>query len=301
MKYKVINDQLIIEIDETTQGQTILEYFHSLHLSKKTIHLLRQNKEYLYNHQFVDYNQVLKKGDLLQIKAFEKGIDFECLDHPLDIVYEDEFLLVINKEPGMIIHPEGKQGHHTLVNVVANYYKKTNQNYPVRFIHRLDRDTSGLIMFCKCTLLQPLLDYQIANKTIKKGYYALIEGHLQRKEITVNQGIARDRHHNQKMIVSKQGKTACTHFKEIKSNKQISLVSAFLETGRKHQIRVHLASLNHPILSDPLYGKPYPKMPRLALHAYYLRFFHPLTNQVITLQTKTPPDFCLQSEPISQY
>lgn len=298
MKYKIIQDDLFLEIDHTIQGLTILDYFSKLHLSKKTIHLFKQNKSYTLNNQYVDISTPLKKHDILKIKAFDlKGIDFIPQIYPIDIVYEDDFLLIVNKEPNMIIHPDSKEGLNTLCNYIAYYYLQTNQHIPVRYLHRLDKDTSGLIMFCKCALFQPLLDHQFANKSIQKYYYALIEGKLPHQTMSVHYPIGRDRHHKNKMIVSKTGKNAFTHFKQIKYQNHVSLIECQIETGRKHQIRVHLQSLHHPILSDPLYGHHSSKIKRLALHSYKLIFIHPVTNEKKVIAVATPPDFFIQNEP----
>ena len=290
MHYHKEKDHLVLEIDKRVQGMTLLELFHYLHLSKKTIHLLRQNKDYTLNKTYVDYHTVLKEKDILSIKAYEQGRDFIEQESSLEIIYEDDLLCIVNKPSNLIIHPDDKSKKDTLCNYVSYYYKQTHQNLPIRYLHRLDRDTTGLVMFCKCALLQPYFDALIASKEIKKTYLAIIEGHLPQKEMSVNLPIGQDRHSKNKMCIFKTGKEAITHFKEIKTNGNDTLVKCQIETGRKHQIRVHLSHLHHPIIGDSLYGKTSSQIKRMALHAYRLEFIHPLSNQLMTIECPLPLD-----------
>ena len=290
MHYHKEKDYLVLEIDKRVQGMTLLELFHYLHLSKKTIHLLRQNKDYTLNKTYVDYHTVLKEKDILSIKAYEQGRDFIEQESSLEIIYEDDLLCIVNKPSNLIIHPDDKSKKDTLCNYVSYYYQQTNQDLPIRYLHRLDRDTTGLVMFCKCALLQPYFDTLIASKEIKKTYLAIIQGPLPKKEMTVNLPIGQDRHSKNKMCISKTGKEAITHFKEIKTNGNDTLIKCQIETGRKHQIRVHLSHLHHPIVGDSLYGKASSKIKRMALHAYRLEFIHPLSNQLMTIECPLPFD-----------
>lgn len=290
MKYKKIDNYLVLTIDEQYQNLSILDFFKKLHLSKKTIHLLRQNKAYSLNHQFVSITTLLHINDQLSIKAYETGIDFLPQLCHLDIVYEDDVLCIINKPAHTIIYPENKDGTDTLCNYVAYYYKQTKQNYPVRYLHRLDKDTTGLIMFCKCGLLQPYFDMMISEKLIKKYYLACIKGNLNKENLTINKPIGHDRHHKQKMIISQSGKNAITHIKRLKIKQDYSLVQCQIETGRKHQIRVHLSSINHPLIGDELYDQKSSYIERLALHAYRLQFIHPLSNEKMDIICDMPDD-----------
>ena len=149
MHYHKEKNHLVIEIDERIQGMTLLEFFHYLHLSKKTIHLLRQNKDYTLNNTYVDYQTILKDKDILSIKAYEQGRDFIEEESSLDIIYEDDLLCVVNKPSNLIIHPDDKSKMNTLCNYVSYYYQQTHQDLPIRYLHRLDTDTTGLVMFCK--------------------------------------------------------------------------------------------------------------------------------------------------------
>lgn len=290
MKYKKVDDCLVLTIDEKHQNISILDFFKQLHLSKKTIHLLRQNKEYRLNNQFVSIMTILHLHDQLLLKAYDNGIDYLPQYKPLSIIYEDDILCIVNKPANTIVYPENKTGKNTLCNYVAYYYKHTEQNYPVRYLHRLDRDTTGLVIFCKCHLLQPYFDMMISEKLIKKFYLACIEGHFDKKYLTIDQPIGHDRHHNQKMVISHSGKKAVTYVKRLKTKNDYSLVECQIETGRKHQIRVHLSSIHHPIIGDELYGKQSSSIDRMALHAYRIQFVHPLTDKKMDIICDIPDD-----------
>ena len=154
---------------------------------------------------------------------------------------------------------------------------------PVRYIHRLDNDTSGLVVFCKCHLIQAYLDYALSIKEIQREYLAYVEGHIKEgKEYKIEQNLGKDRHSPSKMRVHSKGIPAVTYYQCLENKEDHALVRCRLETGRKHQIRVHMASIGHPILGDPLYneGSDYP---RLALHATYIKFEEPITHLEIDL------------------
>ena len=208
------------------------ERFHYLHLSKKTIHLLRQNKDYTLNNTYVDYQTILKDKDILSIKAYEQGRDFIEEESSLEIIYEDDLLCIVNKPSNLIIHPDDKSKKNTLCNYVSYYYQQTHQDLPIRYLHRLDRDTTGLVMFCKCALLQPYFDVLIASKEIKKTYLAIIQGHLPKREMTIDLPIGQDRHSKNKMCISKTGKDALTHFKEIKTKEMAKALTNLKVEGK---------------------------------------------------------------------
>lgn len=290
MHYKKAGTKLVLTIDQTYHSQTILAIFQDLRLSRKTIHLLQQHKAYHLNNCYVPVTATVKVNDRLDITAYTTGLDYQPQSYPLDIVYEDELLCIVNKPAHTIIYPEHKDGLNTLCNYVAFHYLQTQQYYPVRPLHRLDQDTTGLVMFCKCNLLQPYFDTMISSKEIKKTYLAVIEGQLNKKTLTITRPIGRDRHHQQKMIISASGKKAITHIRQKESSKDYSLVECQIETGRKHQIRIHLSSLSHPLLGDELYGHKSHYIDRLALHAWRLQFTHPLTHKKMDIICDIPDD-----------
>ncbi len=289
MKYKVHYPYIHFTIEHPI---SINDFFEELKLSKKTIHLLKQNKDYSVNKRFVSSSTILLKGDVFSIKAYEHDdYMYPPVFEELDIIYEDDFILIVNKPPFIHVFPDDKEKTDSLSNLVSGYYHSQGYDLPVRFIHRLDYETSGLVLFCKCALIQPLLDYQLSIKEIKRYYLAVVEGTIRDfKWHSIHKNIGRDRHHNQKMIVCTNGKEACTHYKCLSSKNNLSVIECKLESGRKHQIRVHMASIGHPLLGDTLYNKPSSLINRQALHAYELRFVHPITKENMRIVNRLNSD-----------
>ena len=289
MQYKIHYPYITFTIHSPI---SIEDFFQQCHLSKKTIHLLKQNKAYTVNKRYVSSSTILLKGDLFTIKAFEHDDGMYPPDYQdLDIIYEDDFLLVVNKPAFINVFPDSKEKTDSLANRVSAYYLQQGYDLPIRFIHRLDYETSGLVLFCKCALIQPLLDYQLSQKEIERHYLAVVEGLIHDHKVhCICKPIAKDRHHNQRMRVSSSGKEAKTFYQCIASKNHLSLVTCRLETGRKHQIRVHMASIGHPLLGDSLYYQRSPLINRQALHAYQLKLIHPITKEKMTLVCHPPKD-----------
>lgn len=291
MLYKINNQYITFTIDKQFIYKSIEDVFEYFHLSKKTIHLLKQNKDYSLNNSFVSSNTILQKNDRLTIKAFEQNdYMYTPTESNIDIIYEDDFLLIINKPAYLPIYPDSQEKVQSLNHYVSYYYEFSGYNIPVRPIHRLDNDTTGLVIYCKCALLQPLLDYQLSQKQIKRAYKAVVEGHLDKKEHILKTNTARDRHNSKKMRVSKEGKETITRYKLIRNYEEYALVECQLETGRKHQIRVHMSYIGHPLLGDQLYGKKSKKIKRQALHAYLIEMLHPITLEPLSIECLPPID-----------
>jgi 23S rRNA pseudouridine1911/1915/1917 synthase len=234
-------------------------------------------------------------------------------DIPLDIIYEDEFLLVVNKPPGMVAHPAYANYTGTLVNALLHHTKKLSQvNTDSRpgIVHRIDKDTSGLLVVAKDDHTHALLAKQFSSHTIEREYWAIIWGILRQNQGEINKNIARSKSDRKKFTISDtEGKTAITLYEVIEEFEFASLVKINLKTGRTHQIRVHLSSMNHPIFGDKTYGgteirygSTLPKMrsriqnllaimPRQALHAKTLGFIHPNTKENLRFDSPLPPDF----------
>ncbi len=248
---------------------------------KKQIHQLRTEKAVLLNGEQANWHQNLSKGDRIQIKFFTEqdfGVDPTYLD--IDILYEDEHLLIVNKPAGMDTHPNEPTQKDTLANAVAYYLQAKGEFRKVLHIHRLDRNTTGAVLFAKYSFIGAILDRLLEERKIKRTYLALTDGIMKRKQGTIDAPIGRDRHHPTKRRVSPTGQKAVTHYKVLNTfqNKDYSLVQCELDTGRTHQIRVHLSDIGHPISGDTLYGGS-PIFSRPALHAVKLQFVHPFTEE----------------------
>lgn len=292
MKYKIQNKYITFTIDELFDHKTINDVFDYFHLSRKTIHLLKQYKDYSLNNQFVSSDTLLHRHDHLRILAFKEDDGmYEPTPSSINVVYEDDFLLIVDKPPFLEIYPESQDKHDSLNHYVSYYYYINNYDLPVRPIHRLDKDTSGLVIYCKCFLIQALLDDRLAKKAIDRHYIAIVEGNI-KKDGSINKSIGRDRHSN-KMRLSDTGKAAITRYRVCskKINLNMTMLECQLETGRRHQIRVHLASIGHPVVGDKLYGHESQYIKRQALHAYLIELIHPITLEKLRIESELPIDF----------
>lgn len=266
------------------EGITIEQLFRDIwHAPKKLTHSIRMEKEITVNKEEAIWNEPLHKGERLQIKLFKEeefGVHPQYLD--VEILFEDDHLLIVNKPAGMNTHPNSPEQTDTLANAVAFHLQANGEWRHVKHIHRLDRDTSGVILFSKHALIGSILDKMLEERKIKRTYVALVQGNMKKKKGIINSPIGRDRHHPTRRRVSPNGQTAITHYRVIEGKNGRTKVMCQLETGRTHQIRVHLSSIGHPILGDKLYGEP-STFKRLALHAERLEFIHPFTNETIDI------------------
>ncbi|GHI00541.1 RluA family pseudouridine synthase [Neobacillus kokaensis] len=267
------------------EGKTIEELFRTeWDVPKKLTHSFRMSKSVQVDGKDFNWNNPLSKGSKLQIRLFEEEKVFITpYFHAIEVLYEDDHLIVINKPPFMKTHPnEQKEDEETLINAVQFYLLSNGEVRNVRQVHRLDRDTTGAILFAKHALAGAILDKMLVKREIKRTYLAMAEGLLRKKKGLIDSPIGRDRHHPTKRRVSPTGQSALTHFQVIKEDKErmVSYVKCWLESGRTHQIRVHLQSIGHPLAGDTLYnGKP--TVNRQALHAAKLEFCHPFTHEKI--------------------
>ena len=271
--------EIIIE-----QAMTSDDLFQKYHIGKKQRYFYYQNGFYVNQIQ-KKQNVLLHPNDIVTIKMLDEKDDISFDQQPIDICYEDDIILIINKPAYLLVHSDGQNTSHTLYNRVAYYYHQHHIPCKVRAIHRLDYETSGLIFFCKLAFFQPLFDHLLSEKKIYREYQAICSGIL-KKDITIQQRIGRDRHHASKMRISSTGKEACTHVKVLSHHHNQTLIQCRLETGRTHQIRVHLASIHHPLVNDKLYGTS--SKGRMLLHAFRLSFFHPISHEFKVVECNAP-------------
>ena len=236
--------------------------------------------------------------DPVQTAAFPQAID-------LDVVYEDEYLIIINKPQGMVVHPA--PGHHdkTLVNALLNHCagQLSDLNGIIRpgIVHRIDKDTSGLILAVKDNRIHHDISQKIRHHEVQRVYQALVHGSVASATGTVDAPIGRDPNGRQKMCVKADGKPAVTHFKTCRRSNRASWLEVRLETGRTHQIRVHLQYIGHPVVGDPLYAKGRPSygMKGQALHASRLSLIHPVSGERLTVDCPVPEYFKALAEQIT--
>ena len=245
------------------------------------------------NDQVADVNHRLEHGDLLLLHLFgdeEYGVLPE--NQLIEVLFEDDHLIIVNKESGIDTHPNEPSQKGTLANRIAFHFQQSGLKTRVRHIHRLDKDTSGAIIFAKHDLAHSLLDQALELRKIKRTYLAIVEGELATKKGTINKSIGRDRHHATRRRVSPNGQKAITNYQveHYLASKNTSLLSLNLDTGRTHQIRVHLSSIGHPIIGDTLYGGLKGMIDRQALHAVSISLIHPLTAETVSVRANYPKD-----------
>ena len=264
----------------------------------------RSELKYYFDEEKILVNGKLAKpslkvfnGDTISIlERDDQIIDLEKEDLNLEVVYEDEHVIVVNKPTGMVVHPAPGHHHGTLVNGLlfhCNTLSNVGGDSRAGIVHRIDKDTSGLLVACKNNKAHRNLAEQFKNKeTTTRKYYAIVVGSIGHNLGKINAPIGRDPGNRQKMAVVEGGKDAVTHFKVIERFKDFTLIECKLETGRTHQIRVHMAFINHPVLNDPLYGvKKQTTEFGQYLHAKTLGFVHPVTNEYMEFDSELPEEF----------
>ncbi|MWV46734.1 RluA family pseudouridine synthase [Paenibacillus sp. HJL G12] len=233
------------------------------------------------------------RGDRLRLALFPvQPAGIEPIWREIEVLYEDDFCLVVHKPAGMNIHPDGRKGEMdpTLDHVVAAHVQMQGEEISVRHIHRLDQHTSGPVLYAKNEWAQLKLDEDMRNKRIARSYAAFVQGKVSAELSVIDLPIGKDRHHKQRRRVSMAGQNAVTHVRVGEVYKNSSLVHLELETGRTHQIRVHLSHLGHPLLGDSMYGGSTALIGRQALHGERLAFSHPFTGERIEITDPWPED-----------
>lgn len=242
----------------------------------------------------------VKSGDVIRLEEPEtKTLELRPENIQLDIVYEDDDVIVINKPQGMVVHPAPGHDDHTLVNALLYHCPLSTINGTFRpgIVHRIDKDTSGLLMVAKNDKAHRFLAEQLKDKTNIREYVALVHGRIAEDEGTINAPIGRSLKDRKKQAVVKDGRNAVTHFEVLKRYRDYTLVKCILETGRTHQIRVHMKYIGHPLVGDPLYGpKKTIKGNGQFLHAGKLGFVHPTTGKLLIFEAPLPKIFqeCLE-------
>ena len=283
---EVIVDEENIRIDKYLASK--------IDFSRETITKMLAEEYILVNGKSIKASYKVKVGDVILIKdGFVKEMTLEATKMDIDIVYEDEYLMVINKDSGVVVHPGAGNSNDTLVNGLLYYNKTLSKGEELRpgIVHRLDKDTSGLMIVAKDDKAHELLADDFKNKRIHREYIALLDGVFPQKKAIIDAPIGRSKQYFDKMEVCKDGKKAITNLEVIKKYKDYTLVKLVLETGRTHQIRVHLAYIGYPVHNDPVYSNKVCTDFGQFLHSAYLKFKHPITGEVLEFNSKLPEEF----------
>ncbi|MGL4874222.1 MAG: RluA family pseudouridine synthase [Clostridium sp.] len=287
------------KVDERFDGAKIREFLKSeMELSSRLIRKSAKEKRIFVNDKWVKMDFKIKKNDHVKVVLDRKETqDIEPEDIEIEIIYEDKNLLVLNKKPFMVVHPTKSYQSGTLANGVMNHFKKTNQDCIVRLANRLDMNTSGLVIVAKNQFAHMSISNAMQKNEVTKKYLTVVHGHLEKKEGTIDAPIYRQPEVDGKIpvqrVIDEKGQRSITHYKVIENLNDASLVECTLETGRTHQIRVHMAHLGHPIYGDTLYGfgeEEKDLIERQALHAYSLEFEEPKDKKRIELEARLPED-----------
>lgn len=285
---------LIYTIEENDASIKIEHYLRQKGYSRQLLSYLKQNLgNVLVNEHSRYMNERLKSGDLLTVHIHDDKISskIEPVYLPLDILFEDEDLLIVNKPAGMPIHPSIHNYGNTLANGLAYYFSSQNKPFVFRCSNRLDKDTSGVTLISKNMLSAGILSSEMMQHKIEREYLAIVQGEDLPDVGTIDAPIGRKPDSIiERQIDFEHGERAITHFKVLKKENGYSLVSLKLETGRTHQIRVHMKYLGYPLIGDYLYHPDMEKIKRQALHSYRMSFIHPITGKSMTFSAPLPED-----------
>lgn len=291
MKYEIKNKTIIF--NETNQFQTVEDFLDHYKQSKKNKYLLIQNKELVLGNQSVKdiHERINDLPITLHLQTNE--VDWTPSEEPCEVLYQDPFILVVHKQAGIIIHGE-ENDTHCLNAKVSKYLIDHDIHTTVRPLHRLDKDTTGIVLYSLIPFFQPWLDTCMEQKKIHREYLAIVYGNKKVGEkFDIHKSIGRDRHHSNQYRISKSGKNALTHCEVIQRYHEYNLIRCILDTGRTHQIRVHLSSIGLPIVNDPIYGKYSKDFKNMGLWAKKISFKDPISEKKHEISEKYLKDYSI--------
>ncbi len=268
----------------------INDYLKERGVSSRLIRKSVKSEKIYLNGKLIKKNKKLKVNDIISLKFEDEEPNGKVEKKALDILYEDDDLILINKEPFMVTHTAKDDSEGTLLNYLLGYFDENNIKRKVRFVNRLDRDTSGIVVACKNSFTQDKISSDFRDK-VEKKYLAICSGIFKEKEGIIDAPIATSEDNIRREVNYVIGKKSITSYKVLEEYDKMSLVMLTLYTGRTHQIRVHLSHLGHPIIGDSLYGERSELINRQALHSYSIKFKLPRNDKEIEIFAKVPKDF----------
>jgi len=274
--------------EDLTLKEVLLD---KLNFSVRSLAKMKREKTVLVNGQFKKPSTNIFKGDLIEVKIDEDMANFEPQDLNLDIIYDDFDIIMVNKPPFMVVHPTKSHFDKTIANGVTDYIIKKDEKVKVRFVNRLDMNTSGLVIVAKNAYAHHVLSKDMSDDKVSKKYITVVKGIVKDDEGTINQPIYRPTEDSVKRVVDERGQASITHYKVLERLNDATVLEVKLETGRTHQIRVHMNYIGHGIIGDELYGYVDETLiNRQALHAYSLEFMQPRTKENLVFKANIPKD-----------
>lgn len=288
---------LTYTIESEYDSYTIERYLRAQGYSSANITVLKKmTNNVVIDGEWVHMNRPLTSDEILTVNIHEDSSSekIPAVEMPLDIVYEDEDIIVINKPAGLSIHPSLNHYQDSLANGLAYYYEAQGKPFIFRCANRLDRNTSGLTVIAKHMVSGNILSTMVKNREFHREYYAIVRGHLPESSGTIDAPIGRvDGDTIARQVDLENGERAVTHYEVIKEENGHSLISIHLETGRTHQIRVHFKYLGHPLIGDEIYNPDFEYMKRQALHSHKITFTHPITKKAMEFVAPLPNDMSM--------
>ena len=284
-KYNLIS---YMNEDDSTLKEVLLD---KLNFSVRSLSKMKREKTVSVNGEFKKPSVKVVKGDLIEVKIDEDIANFEPQDLNLDIIYDDFDIIMVNKPPFMVVHPTKSHYDKTVANGVTDYIIKKDEKVKVRFVNRLDMNTSGLVIVAKNAYAHHVLSKDMSDDKVAKKYITVVKGIVKDDEGTINKPIYRPTEDSIKRIVDEKGQPSVTHYKVLERLNDATVLEVKLETGRTHQIRVHMNYIGHGIIGDELYGHVDESLiDRQALHAYSLEFMQPTTKECLEFKANIPED-----------
>jgi len=283
--------KLEYEVETSSKEASVIDIMATeMNLSSRLIRKCKQNKSVYLNDKKCSVNAFVKKGDIIKLILDHDENTFEANPIEVNIIYEDGDILAVDKPPDLVVHPTKGHPEGTLANALSYYQYQMKCNYKIRFINRLDRDTSGIVLIAKNAFGQHYVSEQMQNNEVEKLYYAIVENCFDTLSGVINEPIDRIDPTDIRREVIATGMPSITHYEVLSQNKHFAFVRLLLETGRTHQIRVHLSYIGHPIVGDSLYGQSSELISRQALHCYEVSLNSPRVNEKIVVKADIPPD-----------
>ncbi len=277
-----------ISEEEMTLKDILLD---KLNFSVRSLSKMKREQTVLVNKEFKKPSTKIKKGDLIEVKIDEEMANFMPQDLKFDILYDDFDLIMVNKPPFMVVHPTKSHSDNTVANGVTYYINEKKENVKIRFVNRLDMNTSGLVIVAKNAYSHHALSNDMSLDNVEKVYIAVVKGVVKKDSGTINLPIFRPSEDSIKRVVDDKGQASITHYEVLERLNDATVLKLRLETGRTHQIRVHLSHIGYGIIGDELYGYVDENLiNRQALHAYSLKFKQPRTKENLEFKADLPED-----------